>query len=123
MATVNLFGDLSLDNTVKETNTKLTTLTSTRDTVVANDHKGIMVFGVRRDADTTLVADGNLLGFALDEEGRLKTSNKTASFEVISGATNAVNAAVTVDTRRASNVAFHLKNTGSVATGDRKSVV
>ena len=87
------------------------------DDAFAAGQKGQYLLGVRRDNDTSPVADGHLMGLITDDEGRLKTSNKTASFSVVTGATNAVNATVVVDTRRASNVVFHLKNAGTVATG------
>ena len=116
MATVNLFGDLALDDTLKATNTKLDDLISTRGDAFATDQKGVAVLGVRRDADASVVDDGELVGLALDEEGRLKTSNKTASFGVTTGALNTAGAILSVDVRRASNVVFHVKNTGTAAS-------
>ncbi len=117
MATVNLFGDLALDASVQETNDKIDALTAVRDTAAAADQKGIASFAIRRDSDTIPIGDGDMGFLALDEEGRLKTSNKTASFALTSGAINAVGNTLVVDTRRASNVVFHVKNTGTgVAT-------
>ena len=116
MATVNLFGDLALDDTVKETNNKLTALTATRDLAMSPTQKGIVAFGVRQNEDIAAASDGSLLALAVDEEGRLKTSNKTGSFTPVTGtlATTA-SAPIAVDVRRASNVVLHFKNTGTVA--------
>lgn len=113
MATVNLFGDLALDSSVHTTNDKLTALTATRDTTAPSDQKGIVGLAVRRDADTAPVVDGNIAALAIDEEGRLKTSNKTSSFAVTVGSPVLANGAVIADVRRASNVVFHVKNTGT----------
>lgn len=115
MATVNLFGDLALDDTVKATNNKLDDLISSRGETAAADQKGAVLFGIRRDADTSTIADGGLAGLALDEEGRLKTATKTASFGVTTGVLTAAGSILAVDVRRASNVVFHVKNTGTAA--------
>jgi len=85
------------------------------DTTFATGQKGLYMLGVRRDTDSAPVVDGRLMGFVMDDEGRLKTSNKTASFAVTTGPVNTVNAAMTVDVRRASNVVFHVRNTGTAA--------
>ncbi len=115
MATVNLFGDLALDATAQATNTKLDTLTSAHSSVAAADQKGIVALAVRRDSDSTDVADGDSSYLAVDEEGRLKTSTKTASFTVTVGSLNTVGSILFADVRRASNVVFHIKNTGTAA--------
>lgn len=85
------------------------------DDTFATGQKGQYVLGVRRDSDTSPVADGRLMGLAMDDEGRLKTSNKTANFPITTGPVNTVNANLTIDVRRASNVVFHVKNSGTVA--------
>lgn len=77
--------------------------------------KGSYFLGVRRDSDSAPVNDGQLMGFIMDDEGRLKTSNKTANYPVTTGPVNTVNAVLMIDVRRASNVVFHVKNTGTVA--------
>lgn len=85
------------------------------DDTVSNGQKGQYILAVRRDSDSAPVNDGRLMGLIMDDEGRLKTSNKTASFPVTSGPVNTVNAALTVDVRRASNLVFHVRNSGTVA--------
>lgn len=115
MATVNLFGELALDNSVQETNDKLDAVTGTRDTAAAASQKGVPTLVARRDADTAGVVDGNLTTLSVDEEGRLKTSNKTTNFPVTTAAVNTLAATLVVDTRRASNIVLHVKNTGTAA--------
>jgi hypothetical protein len=115
MATVNLFGDLALDASVQSTNTKLDAVSVSRDTALSSTQKGIPALAVRRDTDAAPVADGNVSLLAVDEEGRLKTSNKTTSFPVTTAAVNAVAGTLVADVRRASNIVLHVKNTGTAA--------
>ncbi len=84
------------------------------DTLDANP-KGQYLLASRRDSDTAPVSDGQVMGLIIDDEGRLKTSNKTANYPVTTSAVNTVNAVMTVDVRRASNMVLHVKNTGTVA--------
>ena len=77
--------------------------------------KGIYMLGVRRDSDAPPVVDGRLTGLTMDEEGRLKTSNKTATFPLTTGAVVTSGAVLVTDVRRASNVVFHVKNTGTAS--------
>lgn len=107
MATINLLGDLALDESVKA-------LTGVRDTPAEPDQKGVPVLAVRRDSDSIPTEDGDLSLLAIDEEGRLKTSGKTASFPPASGNLTAVGNTLSVDVSRASNVVFHVRNTGAV---------
>jgi hypothetical protein len=74
---------------------------------------GQVILGKRRDSDSTLVADGDLNTFNMDEEGRLKVSSKPASYPDSTGDITAVQATIgtpvvggTVvgDVSRASNV-------------------
>lgn len=74
---------------------------------------GLLILGKRRDSDSTLVADGDLNTFNMDEEGRLKVSSKPASYPDITGDITAIQATIgtpvaggTVegDVSRASNV-------------------
>lgn len=74
---------------------------------------GQVMLGKRRDSDSTLVADGDLNTFNMDEEGRLKVSSKPASYPDITGDITAVQATigtpvvggtVSGDVSRASNV-------------------
>ena len=107
MTTINLLGDLALDESVKA-------LTGVRDTPADPDQKGVPVLAVRRDSDSIPTEDGDLSLLAIDEEGRLKTSGKTASFPPASGNLTAVGNTLSVDVSRASNVVFHVRNTGAV---------
>lgn len=50
---------------------------------------------------------------ALDEEGRLRISAKTAVWPETVGLTNTVGSTLATDVSRASNVTFHLKNVGT----------
>ncbi len=88
--------------------------TSAEDHTFTAGEKGLYVLGVRRDTDVAPVADGRLAGLTLDEEGRLKTSNKTGSFTPVTGNLVAIGS-VAIDVRRASNIVFHAKNTGTAA--------
>lgn len=74
---------------------------------------GLLILGKRRDSDSTLVADGDLNTFNMDEEGRLKVSSKPASYPDITGDIKTIQATIgtpvaggTVegDVSRASNV-------------------
>ena len=81
-----------------------------RNAVAASNQQGIPSLSVRSDADTSYVADGDLAMLHVDEEGRLKTSSKTASFALIQGVSATVASTVVADVSRASNVVFHVKN-------------
>lgn len=74
---------------------------------------GQVILGKRRDSDSTLVADGDLNTFNMDEEGRLKVASKPASYADITGDITAVQATigtpvaggtVSGDVSRASNI-------------------
>lgn len=103
------------------------TLTKLEDSASASGDAGIPMLAVRQLVDTTTTdADGDYTLLKLDEEGRLKTSSKTASFAACSGVltTTAASASSTVgdvataagylsvNVSRASNVVLHVKNTG-----------
>ena len=85
MAIQNLFGDLALDTTVAETNTKLDALTKTEDDAHVSGDKGVVVFGIRSDSDTATANDGDYTVLKLDEQGRLKVASKPASYPDITG--------------------------------------
>lgn len=113
MATQNLFGDLALDATVAETNTKLDALTKTEDDAHVSGDKGVVFFGIRSDSDTATANDGDYTVLKLDEQGRLKVASKPASYPDITGDITAIQATIgtpvaggTVagDVSRASNV-------------------
>jgi len=96
--------------------TLLTTLAGTiqnHNAAFTDGSPGQVMLGKRRDSDSTLVADGDLNTFNLDEEGRLKVSSKPASYPDITGDITAIQATIgtpvaggTVagDVSRASNV-------------------
>ena len=55
---------------------------------------GQVILGKRRDSDSTLVADGDLNTFNMDEEGRLKVASKPASYPDITGDITAIQATI-----------------------------
>ena len=104
------------ETTVAALQALLTTLASTiqnHNGVFVDGSPGQVMLGKRRDSDSTLVADGDLNTFNMDEEGRLKVATKPASYPDITGDITAVQAAIgtpvaggTVagDVSRASNI-------------------
>lgn len=82
-----------------------------RNAAASANQLGIPSLSLRSDADTSYVADGDLAMLHVDEEGRLKTSSKTASFPLVTGTVATVAAQLAADVSRASNVVFHVKNT------------
>lgn len=94
MAIQNLFGDLALDTTVAETNTKLDAITKTEDDAHISGDKGVAVFGIRSDSDTATANDGDYTVLKLDEQGRLKVSSKPASYPDITGNITAIQPAI-----------------------------
>ncbi|MGV9001915.1 MAG: hypothetical protein ACOH18_03075 [Candidatus Saccharimonadaceae bacterium] len=113
MATVNLFGDLALDSTAQASADKLTALTATRNIVSPSDQSGIVAQAVRHDADASGISDGNISPLLVDDEGRLKTSNKSGVYAVTTLGITTSGVSIVSDVSRASNVVFHVKNTGS----------
>ena len=85
MATQNLFGDLALDATVAETNTKLAAITKAEDSHHVSGDAGVPIFGIRSDSDASTADDGDYTVLKLDEQGRLKVSAKPASYPDITG--------------------------------------
>jgi len=76
---------------------------------------GLPVFGIRQTSDTVSAdTDGDYTLLKIDEEGRLKVATKPASIVAVTGTATAVGNVIVADVRRASNVVFHVKNTGSV---------
>lgn len=113
MAIQNLFGDLALDTTVAETNTKLDALTKTEDDAHISGDKGVVFFGIRSDSDTATANDGDYTVLKLDEQGRLKVASKPASYSDITGDITAIQATISTpvaggtvegDVSRASNI-------------------
>ena len=85
MATQNLFGDLALDATVAETNTKLAAITKAEDSPHVSGDAGVPIFGIRSDRDASTADDGDYTVLKLEEQGRLKVSAKPASYPDITG--------------------------------------
>ena len=114
MTTQNLFGDLALDATIAETNTKLAAITKAEDSPHVSGDAGVPMFGIRSSADlVTTDADGDYTLLKIDEEGRLKVSAKPASYPDITGditttqpviGTPVAGGTVEGDVSRASNV-------------------
>lgn len=114
MATQNLFGDLALDTTVAETNTKLDAISKAEDAAHVSGDKGIPMLAVRQVADTpSSDTDGDYTLLKIDEEGRLKVSSKPASYPDITGditttqpviSTPVAGGTVEGDVSRASNI-------------------
>lgn len=106
MAVVNLLWELALDSSIQA-------ITHTEDTPHTSWDKWVLMLAVRNDSDTFTADDGDYTVLKLDEEGRLKVATKPASIVAISWNTTAVGNTVVADVRRASNVVFHVKNTGT----------
>ena len=113
MATQNLFGDLALDATVAETNTKLAAITKAEDSPHVSGDAGVPIFGIRSDSDASTADDGDYTVLKLDEQGRLKVSAKPASYPDITGditttqpviSTPVAGGTVEGDVSRASNI-------------------
>ena len=113
MAIQNLFGDLALDATVAETNTKLAAITKAEDSAHVSGDAGVPIFGIRSDSDAPTADNGDYTVLKLDEQGRLKVSSKPASYPDITGDITAIQATIgtpvvggTVagDVSRASNI-------------------
>ena len=95
MATQNLFGNLALDATVAETNTKLAAITKAEDTAHTSGDAGLPVFAIRSSTDAvTTDADGDYTLLKVDEEGRLKVASKPASYPDITGDITAIQATI-----------------------------
>ena len=114
MATQNLFGNLALDATVAETNTKLAAITKAEDSAHVSGDAGVPMFGIRSSTDVvTADADGDYTLLKIDEEGRLKVAAKPASYPDITGditttqpviSTPVAGGTVEGDVSRASNI-------------------
>lgn len=101
--------------------------TGTRGAVTSAGQAGIPALVMRGDSDTITTNDGELSLLRVDEEGRVKVATKPASVvrqagslvSTAAAATGLVGGAVAgtgfiaFDVQRASNVVFHLRNTGS----------
>lgn len=114
MAVTNLFGALALDSTVAAVRDFLSSLIGVRGVPAGADQKGVAALVVRADSDTITTDDGDLSMIRVDEDGRIKVASKTASFPAVVGTATTVGNTIVVDVSRASNVVFHVKNTGTV---------
>jgi hypothetical protein len=106
MALENALGGLALDATL------LSVIKQEDEQHISGD-KGIMLLGIRSDADASTASDGDYSVLKMDEQGRLKVSSKPASFADITGDITAIQATigtpvaggtVIADCSRASNV-------------------
>lgn len=106
MALENALGELALDATIQS-------IIKQEDSPHVSGDKGIMLLGIRSDADAFTADDGDYSVLKLDEQGRLKVSSKPASFADIIGSITAIQptisspvagATVIGDVSRASNV-------------------
>lgn len=87
----------STETTLAAVQTLLNTIVGTiqnHNSVFADGSAGQVILGKRRDSDSTLVADGDLNTFNMDEEGRLKVSSKPASYPDITGDITATQATI-----------------------------
>lgn len=97
MALRNAFQDIATEVTLDSINTSLNTLIGSiknHNSVFVDGAAGQVILGKRRDNDSTLVADGDLNTFNMDEEGRLKVSSKPASYPDITGVITAIQATI-----------------------------
>ncbi|OZC80540.1 hypothetical protein CH274_15330 [Rhodococcus sp. 06-418-5] len=105
----------SVFQNLEASNAAIAAAIAERDAVASANAKGIPALGVRRDTDGAVPADGDWTALQTDEAGRLKVAGMTASFPATVGNLAAVNDVVVVDVSRASNIVFHVKNTGTAA--------
>jgi hypothetical protein len=78
MALENALGGLVLDAT-------LLSVIKQEDELHISGDKGIMLLGIRADADAATANDGDYTALKLDEQGRLKVASKPASFADVTG--------------------------------------
>ncbi len=87
-------GPVTVDGTVATTSAILDPLVATEDVALASGHKGIPVFYIRHDADTSLVdADGDAAAPHVDSLGRTKVRNIKDASVAISATLNIANGA------------------------------
>jgi hypothetical protein len=85
------------------------------DSAAVSGDLGMPALAMRQLADTTTTdTDGDYTILKIDEEGRLKVSNKPASFDIVSGNITASAQTVFCNVGRASNVMI-MMNTSSLA--------
>lgn len=93
---------------------QLTNLEKAEDAAHSSGDKGVMVLGVRQDADTSPVsADGDYHALILNEAGRLKVSTVPADLAATTGTITANAQTVVVDVSRASNICLYVTGTFS----------
>ena len=79
----------------------------------------LILAAIRRDVDSSPVADGQTHALATDEEGRLKVAAKPASLPIVTTNITANGQAASADVSRTSNVTIHVKGgTGGGAGGN-----
>lgn len=107
---------LSTETTLAAVQTLLTTLVGTiynQNAPFVDGSPGQLMLGKRRDSDTTVVADGDLNTFNMDEEGRLKVASKPASYAPTTGNITANGQTIFVNVERFSNLMIHCTGTFS----------
>lgn len=93
---------------------QLTNLEKAEDAAHSSGDKGVMVLGVRQDADTSPVsADGDYHALILNEAGRLKVSTVAADLAATTGTITANGQTVSCDVTKASNVCLFVTGTFS----------
>ena len=93
----------------------LTGVIKTEDTTASGGENGLLILGVRQDADTTPVsATGDYHQLLFDEIGRLKVGTQPGSFPLVTGAITASAQTVFCDVSRASNVMIAMVATSLV---------
>lgn len=102
MALVNAFGAIALEATQQTVKTAL-------DAQLALDTAGVR--GIRRDADTSPVADGQSHTLATNAAGRLKVSAWPGAYALNVGTITSATSVVAVDVSRVSNVTAELIGT------------
>lgn len=108
-------GLVSSTNPMHVSDSILRSVVKQEDSPHTSGESGIPMFGIRASLDdATADADGDYTLLKIDEEGRLKVATKPASIVSVEGTATAVGNTILCDVRRASNVVFHVKNTGSV---------
>lgn len=86
------------------------------DDTAAGDEYGIVNLGIRRDDESSPVsADGRLHPFVFNSQGRLKVSTVPGMYDAVTGNLTTLAQTLPIDVTRASNVVFHVKNTGAAS--------
>lgn len=86
------------------------------DDASTGDEYGIINLGVRHDEETSPVSDnGDLHPMVFNSQGRLKVSTMPGLYDAVTGNLTTLAQTLAIDVTRASNVVFHVKNTGAAS--------